>query len=89
MGTFRDKISAIKQIIGSTNFTLIIVRDDDVYSFSSGKSVDLEGAMLVATALYGIYTELTSQIEDQAAEQGELHALQALRNTIDKKIGSK
>ena len=45
--------------------------------------------MLVATALYGIYTELTSQIEDQAAEQGELHALQALRNTIDKKIGSK
>ena len=81
------KLIAIWRIIRNKNFTLITVNDDSVKGVTRGAG-DLKTAIIISTTLLSIHKELSQQIEDQAAEGGELHALQALRAAIDT-IGNK
>jgi hypothetical protein len=75
------KLSAIWRIIRSTNFTLINIGSDGVRILSHGKE-DLATSMTVAITLQKVHEQLIEQINEQAAEGGQLHALQALRESV-------
>jgi hypothetical protein len=77
-----QKLTAIRRILGHSNFTLITVGQKGVSTFTYGKET-LEDAVLIAISIKSTYDTLMQQIEQQAAEHGELRALEALRNATD------
>ena len=80
------KIRAIGQIIRADHVLLHTKRGDSpVVPFSFGKG-DLSTLMLLAVELKKSYENMLKGVNNAAVESGELHALEALRKTVDTEI---
>lgn len=78
------KISAIKRIIFSASATLITQRHEgmeaDTLGYGQG---DIKDMVLVARAMKQSYDRFMDSIQQMAAETGDLHALQEIRDALD------
>lgn len=81
-----NKIRAIVQIIKAEHVLIHTKRGDNpVEPFGFGKG-DLSTMMLFAIELKKSYQHMIAGVNNAAAETGELHAMEALRKTVDTEI---
>ena len=81
-----NKIRAIVQIIRAEHVLIHTKRGNGaVQPFGFGKG-DLSTLMLMAVELKKSYENMIKGVNTAAVETGELHALEALRKTVDTEI---
>lgn len=81
-----NKIRAIIQIIRADHVLIHTKRGDSpVQPFGFGKG-DLATLMLISVELKRSYENMLKGVNNAAVETGELHALEALRKTVDTEI---
>lgn len=81
-----QKLRAIGRIIRAEHVLVHTKRGDNpVEPFGFGKG-DLSTLMLFAIELKKSYENMLTGVNNAAVETGELHALEALRKTVDTEI---
>lgn len=81
-----NKIRAIVQILRADHVLIHTKRGDaPVVPFGFGKG-DLATMMLLSIELKKSYENMVKGVNNAAVETGELHALEALRKTVDTEI---
>lgn len=82
------KLKHIIQLLKAKNYVIVTVNNDEVNVTTENRS-DLEAAMLLAVTVKKTYDSIISEIEKQAIDNGEVAALQALRDTVDTLVKDK
>lgn len=77
-----NKLKLALHILRSRNY-VVVTADGDTISTSVHHESDLAGIMLLAVGLKQLYDSLMKEIENQAIENGEIAALQALQKTAN------